>query len=119
MKATIPIILFIIFGHVVGFSQQTINKSEYIRKGGHPELEYGGIVYYHDSLFTGTAIERISNGQIICEEHYEKGKPHGLWKHWYKTGEKKFEGRWNHGEPEGPWIIWKKDGTITNIEPRE
>lgn len=103
MTMKIPLtILFLILLGKSGFSQ--ISKSEYVRKGK--------VVYYKDSLYTGTAIEKLDNGQIIAEEHYEKGLANGIWKEWYSTGEKKFEGKFKQGANDGEWTQWYKDGTV-------
>ena len=85
-------------------SQKTISKSEYVRKGD--------TVYYHDSLFTGTAIKKADNGQIIAEEHYDNGIANGLWKEWYATGKRKFEGKFTNGKNDGEWTQWYEDGTV-------
>ena len=90
-----------------GFSQNTILKSEYVRKG-----VKGDTVYYHNHLFTGIAVKKAINGQIIIEEHYENGLANGLWKEWYPSGKKKFEGGFNHGKNDGLWTQWYEDGSI-------
>jgi len=89
---------------IFSYSQDTIIKSNYTRRGD--------LVYYNDSLYTGVAIEKAENGQIITEEHYKSGLAHGLWKEWYKTGEKKFEGAFVEGKNDGTWIQWHSDGSI-------
>lgn len=107
MKKSILILSIILFGFKEGFSQKIISTSEYVRKG-----ERKDTVYYQDSLFTGIAIKKAENGQIIAEEHYENGIANGLWKEWYKTGKRKFEGRFSKGKNEGEWIQWYEDGKI-------
>ncbi|PKP19254.1 MAG: hypothetical protein CVU05_11805 [Bacteroidetes bacterium HGW-Bacteroidetes-21] len=98
------IVLGILLLPMVSYSQDTITKSDYKR--------IGDLVYYNDSIFSGIAIKKAENGQIIVEEHFENGLAHGLWKEWYKTGEKKFEGAFVNGKNDGVWIQWFADGKI-------
>jgi len=98
------LIISIIFAFGQTVIQNAISTSEYVRKGNS--------VYYHDTLFTGTAIKKADNGQIIVEEHYENGIANGLWKEWYATGKKKFEGKFVDGKNDGEWIQWYEDGTV-------
>lgn len=103
MRLTILILSLFLFS-TVGLAQDTIQTSDYLRKGDK--------VFYKDKLFTGIAIERAENGQVTKEEHYENGLAHGTWKEWYDTGEKKFIGDFKNGVNEGVWTQWKKDGSI-------
>jgi antitoxin component YwqK of YwqJK toxin-antitoxin module len=103
MKLTILTIILLTFSTVT-FSQDTIGTADYIRKGQN--------VFYNDSLYTGIAIKKSKNGQIINEEHYEKGIAHGIWKEWYDTSEKKFIGAFKNGINDGIWTQWYRDGKI-------
>ena len=105
MKKLIVISLLLFVGSY-GFGQtDTISTSDYIRKGE--------IVYYKDSLFTGVALKKAENGQVVEEQLYKNGKAHGLWREWYATGEKKFEGSFVNGVGDGDWIQWNKEGKST------
>jgi antitoxin component YwqK of YwqJK toxin-antitoxin module len=88
----------------IGLAQDTIQTSDYLRKEDK--------VYYNDSLFTGIAIEKADNGQIINEEHYENGIPQGKWREWYDTGETKFIGAFKNGINDGVWTQWYRDGKV-------
>ncbi len=103
MRLTILVISLLAFS-TFGLAQDTIKTADYVRKGDK--------VLYKDSLFSGIAIGRAENGQIIKEEHYESGLAHGTWKEWYSTGEKKFVGDFKNGVNEGVWIQWEKDGSV-------
>lgn len=88
----------------IGLAQDTIKTSDYVRKGDK--------VFYNDSLFTGIAVKKADNGQVINEEHYEKGIAHGTWREWYDTGEKKFIGAFKNGVNDGVWTQWYRDGKV-------
>lgn len=92
---------------VLSYGQVTISTSEYIRRG-----PLADSVYYEGKLFTGTAIKKAENGQIIAEEHYENGIANGIWREWYPTGKQKFTGKFNDGKNDGEWIQWYEDGSI-------
>lgn len=98
------ILLLLINIPLFAISQDTIQKSDYLRKGD--------FVYYNDHLFTGTAIKKAESGQIVAEEHFTNGFANGIWKEWYISGEKKFEGAFVNGKNEGVWIQWNKDGSV-------
>jgi len=86
-----------------GFGQiDTINTSDYVRKGD--------VVYCNDTLFTGVALKKAVNGQVIEEQIYKAGVAHGFWREWYASGEKKFEGTFINGVGDGVWIQWNKKG---------
>lgn len=103
MRLTFLTLTLLLFSSI-GLTQDTIQTSDYLRKGDK--------VFYNDSLFTGIAIKKAANGQIINEEHYENGIAHGTWREWYDTGEKKFIGAFKNGINDGVWIQWKRDGTV-------
>ncbi|MBL0103146.1 MAG: hypothetical protein IPP51_04955 [Bacteroidetes bacterium] len=87
------ILLLLINIPLFAISQDTIQKSDYLRKGD--------FVYYNDHLFTGTAIKKAESGQIVAEEHFTNGLANGIWKEWYISGEKKFEGAFVNGKMKG------------------
>ncbi|MEI7595779.1 MAG: hypothetical protein WCK02_08540 [Bacteroidota bacterium] len=98
------LLVFFILSNSLAYSQDTINKSEYIRNGE--------FVFYKDSLYTGIALEKTENGKVISEEKYKNGVANGIWKEWFKSGEKKFEGNFTNGKGNGTWTQWHEDGSI-------
>ena len=98
------LILSLLTISTVGLAQDTIKTSKYVRKDDK--------VFFNDSLFTGIAIEKAENGQVINEEHYENGHAHGTWKEWYDTGETKFIGGFKNGINDGVWTQWYRDGKV-------
>lgn len=103
MRLTIFTLTLLLFS-TVGFAQDTIQTSDYLRKGDK--------VFYNDSLFTGIAVEKADNGQVINEEHYKNGIANGTWREWYDTGEKKFIGAFKNGINDGVWTQWYRDGKV-------
>lgn len=101
----LSLLILCLFGFsIIGLAQDTIQTSGYLRKGDK--------VFYNGSLFTGIAIKKADNGQIINEEHYEKGIAHGIWREYYETGEQKFIGAFKNGINDGVWTQWYRDGKI-------
>ena len=88
----------------IGLAQDTIQTSDYLRKGDK--------VFYNDSLFSGIAVKKADNGQIVNEELYENGIAHGPWRECYDTGEKKFIGAFKDGINDGVWTQWYRDGKV-------
>lgn len=103
MRLTLLILSLFAFS-TIGLAQDTIQTSDYLRKGDK--------VFYNDSLYTGIAIKKADNGQVINEEHYENGIAHGTWREWYDTGEKKFIGAFKNGINDGVWTQWYRDGKV-------
>lgn len=104
LRLAIGLFLFVNF---LGFrvsAQDTIMRKEYTRKGN--------LVYYKDSLFTGVALKKSGNGIVVAEERYSKGLADGLWREWWESGEKKFEGAFLNGKNDGVWTEWYPDGKV-------
>ena len=90
------------------FSQMIVDRDQLTRKGD--------TVFLTTKLYTGKAIRRKRSDTykdpIIGEEYFKNGLADGLWKEWYVSGEKKFEGAFKNGVNDGIWIEWNIDGTV-------
>ncbi|NKY56899.1 toxin-antitoxin system YwqK family antitoxin [Nocardia flavorosea] len=67
-------------------------------------LEYGG------EPFTGEVVEELAPGQLLSQEFYVDGLPHGSTREWWPDGRLKSEGENYRGRPCGVMRRWHPDG---------
>ncbi|MGW4245443.1 toxin-antitoxin system YwqK family antitoxin [Nocardia sp. NPDC004722] len=66
--------------------------------------------------FTGEVVETIGD-QLLTQEFYVDGVPHGPDREWWADGSLKSEGEVVYGRPQGTWRSWHPNGQIA--EERE
>ena len=71
----------------------------------------GGLLYYHDSLFSGYLVEHYDQNAEKSRTPYLSGKKHGRAEAWYPDGMKMDERTWVNGLKEGEHRGWWEDGT--------
>ena len=87
----------ITFFFVVSLSLLGAENKQVAIKSLQKRGELGNQHYYlpnQDVPFTGKAVAKWSNGQKMTEISYKDGKRHGLKAHWYKSGKKLSEIKW-------------------------
>ena len=60
--------------------------------------------------FTGVAIQEASDGQIISEEPYQRGRRNGTLRRWFDNGQLAFASEYEKGRREGVTISWWRNG---------
>ncbi|WP_040804587.1 toxin-antitoxin system YwqK family antitoxin [Nocardia concava] len=66
--------------------------------------------------FTGEVVETIGD-QLLSQEFYVAGVPHGPDREWWAGGPLKSEGEVDYGRPKGIWRSWHHNGQLA--EERE
>ena len=67
---------------------------------------------YRGELLTGVLVEYDPNGVLRTETGYEKGKPHGLSRHWYADGALESETMNEHNRAVGVSRSWHSNGVL-------
>jgi antitoxin component YwqK of YwqJK toxin-antitoxin module len=65
---------------------------------------------YEGELFTGEVVEELIPGQLLSQELYVDGLPHGSIREWWPDGRLKSEGENYRGRPRGVFRHWHPDG---------
>ncbi|MEU1985381.1 hypothetical protein [Nocardia sp. NPDC019395] len=60
--------------------------------------------------FTGEVVEELVPGQLLSQEFYVDGLPHGSTREWWPDGHLKSEGENYRGKPRGVLRRWHPDG---------
>ena len=88
----------------------------------------GGTLYYIEGTegvyidgkhpaYSGWSKSVESNGQIRALSQYKDGRKDGLWRRWYRDGQKESESTWKDGKLMTA-VVWKPDGkkcTVTSV----
>lgn len=64
---------------------------------------------YRGEPFTGEVVERAGE-QLLSQEFYVDGVPHGPTREWWPDGRRRAEGEMRHGLPHGTHRRWYADG---------
>lgn len=75
-----------------------------------------GILEYEGEPFTGEVVEQLGD-QLIAQQFYVDGIPHGPDREWWVDGGPKSEGEIRHGMPTGIYRAWHRNGQLA--EERE
>ena len=77
--------------------------------------ELGNQLYYlpnQNVPFSGKAVAKWPDGQMMTKITYKDGKRHGLKAHWYESGQKLSEINYKHGKYHGPLTVWYENGQL-------
>ena len=71
-----------------------------------------GINYLDGKLFTGIAVQKHKDGQLMSRYPMKAGVYHGLVEEWYEDGKKKTATSFENGKHQGDNFYWNPDGTL-------
>ena len=70
--------------------------------------------FFHDVLFTGTAVILYQNGEIAAESHFVDGRPHGVQRTYHLDGALWIEEEQKDGVPNGFYREWYQNGQLAS-----
>ena len=88
-------------------AEKTISEDQLQERNG---------VYYEvneKNPFSGTVVEKYSNGKIQKELHYKVGERDGTWTVWNDSGQKMEELNYRNGQEHGRFTWWSYNGQKT------
>lgn len=88
----LSVIIFFLSLIMIGCTEKRIYYSEL--------MEVGEIYYFQDKPFTGTAFVMHNKNQPMEVQTYKEGKPDGIWKQYYESGQLKSETPFKEGIPD-------------------
>lgn len=71
-----------------------------------------GLVFYNDSLFSGTLESYYPNGNRALSCDYKSGIRHGDYKKWFQTGLLSFHSVYDNGKLNGTTTSWWNNGNL-------
>ena len=105
----------IAFFFVVSLSLMGEEPKEVSIKSLQKRGELGNQLYYlpnQNVPFTGKAVAKWPDGQMMTKITYKDGKRHGLKAHWYESGQKLSEINYKNGKYHGPLTMWYENGQL-------
>lgn len=70
------------------------------------------LIEYKDGLQHGRFLEIFKNGSIAFDAQFAKGRPSGVSRGFYPSGNKKFEAFYKDGKYHGDYTQWYEDGKL-------
>jgi antitoxin component YwqK of YwqJK toxin-antitoxin module len=73
------------------------------------------IARYSDNRLESDGFYRefYPDGSKFAEGQYVKGRQHGEWTYWHKSGEVARTVNYKNGQPDGSWEVFRDDGTLS------
>ncbi|MBF6063795.1 hypothetical protein IU500_24465 [Nocardia terpenica] len=68
---------------------------------------------YQGEPFTGEVVETLGD-QLLSQEFYVNGIPHGPNREWWSNGTLKLDGQARHGLPYGVFRTWHENGQLAS-----
>ena len=71
-----------------------------------------GVLYFHETPFTGQTVEYYENGKLAYTTPYVDGKEEGMAEGWFANGVKMEERFYKEGKKEGKHRGWWENGSL-------